>query len=353
MRCVHDEHVCSAIVGAGAARYAQRMRAAMLHSYGFEGLAIEELDDPTPGPGEVVVRTHRTSLNPVDLETVAGDNKMLLPKRLPFVPGVDVAGVVHRLGEGVSNLAEGDRVVGYTGVPSPGAFTTHAVLPAHALAPVPDAVSLEHAAAVSLAGLAGWQSLDALRLDRGARVLVHGAAGAVGSVATQLAIDRGHEVITNVHGRDAERVRRWGATQVVAYDQTRFEDVVSSVDGVVDTVGGDTFKRSLAVLRPGGTLASLKAIPHPRVLRSAGFKVPWLLGPVFGLLAAPQQKRGVRIEPIVTRPNGAALAEVMALVAAGAIAPRVETTIELEDVGRTLAAMKQGRQRGKVVVTLG
>lgn len=324
----------------------------MLHSYGFDGLVVEDLDDLTPGAGEVVVRTHRASLNPVDVETVTGENKLLLPRRLPFVPGVDVAGIVDAVGPDVTTVARGDRVVGYTGVPTPGAFATHAMLPVEALARVPDSVSLDVAAALCLAGLAGWQALEVLRLEPRSSILVHGAAGAVGSVATQLAISRGHTVLANVNSRDVDTVRGWGAEKVVAYDQDRFEDALSSVDAAIDTVGGDTFKRSLSVVRSGGALASLKAIPRPAALRNAGFHVPWLLGPIFSVMAAPKRKRGVRIEPVITRPSGAALTEVLDLIATGTLRARVESVIELDEVGRALAEMQEGTRRGKSVVSM-
>ncbi len=326
------------------------MQAAVLKRYGIDGLRVEARQTPSLQLNEVLIQNQVSSFNPVDLETIAGQNKMLLPMRPPFVPGVDVAGEVLEPGD--SSLSKGARVVAFTGVPTAGAFAQEVCVPASAVAEIPKSVSTEQAAALCLSGLAGWRALQALRLSPESTVLVHGAAGAVGSAAAQLAIAKGHQVIANVRSKDRELVLSWGVHKALCYDEVRFEEGCGVVDGVIDTVGKDTFKRSLRIT--SGAVASLKAVPGPSALQAAGFAVPWLLRPILGLAAAPKQKAGVRIEPVITTPSAEGLKAVMALAASGKLQARVDRTVGLEE--RALCAALQdmgaGKLRGKCLIAM-
>ncbi|MEM6991849.1 MAG: NADP-dependent oxidoreductase [Myxococcota bacterium] len=326
------------------------MRAATLMRYGFEGVSMREDAAPTASPGQLVIRTHVSSLNPVDVETVRGKNKMLLPLRPPFVPGVDLAGLVGSVGAGVSDFEVGDRVVAYTGVPTAGAFAELVSVPASGVAKLPAEVPFAQAAALCLSGLAGKEALAALALPSQSRILVHGAAGSVGRVATQLALAAGHAVVANVHSRDRERMLDCGVSQVLCYDEEPFDQAGLEVGGVIDTVGGATFKRSFGVVRPGGAIASLRATPEPGVLEAAGFALPWLMRPVLRLLSSPPSRKGVRIVPVVTKPDGRGLTEIMKLAAAGKLSARVGETVPLERVGDALERLSSGALRGKCVV---
>lgn len=326
------------------------MRALIVPKHGLEHLTLGQRPTPRPGPGELRLRVSTASLNPVDIETVAGDNKMLLPLRPPFVPGCDAAGVVEALGDGVTGFAVGDRVVVYAGVPVAGCLAEQVCAPASAVAKVPEGIGLETAAALALAGVAAYEALEATGVGRGSTVLIHGAAGAVGGAATQMALDRGAEVIAHLHSRDRETAEGWGVARAICYDQQDFAAEVSGLDAVVDVIGGATLKRSLGVVGPSGQVASQKAIPPPKTLRAAGFTVPALLAPVLGLMAWLGAKPALR--PIVSKPSATALNALMSLAAAGRLSAAPEV-ITPEAVGETLVAMKAGEARGKHVVAFG
>lgn len=315
---------------------------------------VADLEPPALGPDDVRVRQVGSALNPVDLETADGSNHMLLPVRAPFAVGVDVAGAVEAVGSGVTDFSVGDRVVAYTGVPRPGALAELVTVPAAACARVPEGVTYRQVAALPLAGLCAQQGLDAAGVGPGKRVLVHGAAGAVGNMAVQIAVRAGAEVVATARAPHHAKLRAQGVAQVVDYTQDRFESVVDPVDVVFDVVGGDTAQRSWSVLRAGGTLVSVKALPHPDQLRAAGFRVPGpiaLVARVAGWFAArPGAKRQARLHPLVTVPDGAGLARLVADVAAGRLAYDVDRVFPLGEIDAAVAHVKTGRPRGRVLI---
>lgn len=216
------------------------MQAAIVDRYGVNGCRIIDREVESLASDAIEIATRFTSTDPVDVETLSGKNKLLLPVRPPFVLGVDVAGTVTAVGARVSGFKPGDRMAAYTGVPAAGAWAQRVVVPAAAAAPVPDAVPLEQAVARSLAGLAAWEAVRTLNVSGGQRVLVHGAAGSVGPAAAQIALAQGVEVLANVHSRHGELMFATGIEEVVRCDEQPFHETLNGLDGVVDTVGGDT-----------------------------------------------------------------------------------------------------------------
>lgn len=242
------------------------------------GLALREQSPPAPGRGEVVVRVAAVALNPVDLKTVRGESKLILPMKPPFVVGVDFAGVVERLGEGVEGFAVDDAVIAYTGMARMGAFGERVVVPSGMLGRPPAGWSMVEAATLPLPALCARQALDAAGVTAGQRVLVHGGAGGVGSLAVRIAAGRGAQVTATAGPRDRERVLALGATTVVDYTTQRFEDTARDQDVVFDTVGGETLARSFAAVRRGGVVVSLHGAPSVEVMTAAGLRPPWFLG---------------------------------------------------------------------------
>ncbi|MEM6925340.1 MAG: NADP-dependent oxidoreductase [Myxococcota bacterium] len=255
---------------------------------------LEEREVGAPGRGQVHVRTSAVGLHPVDVETSQGGNAMLLAAERPFVPGVDFAGVVERTGPDVDDVEAGQIVFGYRGVPQQGAFAEEALVPRSHLAVVPGPMGVEALATLPLPGLCALQALEDAGLDTPGRVLVHGGAGGVGSVAVQVMAARGHEVVATASAKDVEWTRELGASQVVDYRTTRFEDVVSEVDLVLDTIGGDTLARSFGVVKPTGAVASLSVPPDAATLRRRGFTVPFFMGPILGLMGMGHRRRARR-----------------------------------------------------------
>ncbi len=220
---------------------------------GPEQLALEEADRPRPGPGEALVRVHAAAITRGELEWPVD--------RLPAIPSYELCGVVEDTGSDVPGVAPGDEVFAVTPFDRDGVASEYTAVRAALLVPRPQALTHAESAAMPLPALTAWQGLfDHGRLGAGERVLIHGAAGAVGGYAVQLARARGAHVIGTASKANLESVLELGAHEAVDA-ATRFEDAVEPVDVVFDTAGGEPLRRSPAVLRAGGRLVSVAEEP--------------------------------------------------------------------------------------------
>lgn len=320
------------------------MRAARVHETGGpDVLQVEDLDEPTAGPGEIRVRMAAAGLNFIDTYHRSG----LYPIELPATLGVEGAGTVDEVGEDVDAFEEGDRIA-YTGVP--GSYAEAAVVPADAAVPVPDGLDLETAAAALLQGMtAHYLSHTTYPLDDGDTCLVYAAAGGVGHILVQLAKERGARVIATVSTDAKERLARAdGADEVIRY---RDVDVVEAVrdltdghgvDVVYDSVGADTFEDSLDCLRSRGYLVlyGQSSGPvgelDPQVLNRKGSL--FLTRPSLGHYTA-------RREELLWRAD-----EVLGGIARGALGLRVDRTFPLDEAADAHRYMQEGRTEGKVLL---
>lgn len=234
------------------------MKALRIHEFGNPSLAVlEDLAPAEPGPGQVSLRIEAASVNPLDLKMLAGHMQQVFPVNLPYTLGTDLAGVVLQAGPGVARFKPGDRVVGRLEPTVGGAFAQAAVVPEQALSPMPADMSFEQAAALPTAAGTAWLALfGAGKLQAGQRVLVHAAAGGVGSFAVQFARQAGAHVIVTASARNMGLAGELGAHEVIDYQRQDFAGLLRGVDLVLDTVGGDTLERSWQVLAPRGAVVS-------------------------------------------------------------------------------------------------
>jgi len=302
------------------------MNAVRVHAFGGpDVLKMEQTPRPEPGPGEVLIRVHAAGVNPVDWKTREGHTG----HRLPLTPGWDVAGVIESTGGGVKGLNPGDQVYGYFDLTRDGAYADYVAVPAAEVALKPRTLDYTQAAAIPLSALTAWQALfDAGGLRAGQKILVHGAAGGVGSFAVQLAKWKGAYVIGTASLGNLKFVRDLGANEVIDYTRTRFEDIVHDADMVLDTLGGDTQKRSWRVLKKGGILVSLPSRPSEKEAAA----------------------HGVRQAYFNVRPNTAQLTEITALVDCGKLRPVVESVLPLADARLAQEISQAGHTRGKIVL---
>jgi NADPH:quinone reductase-like Zn-dependent oxidoreductase len=242
------------------------MRAIRYHETGGpEVLVLEEVPRPEPGPGEVLVRVHAAGVNPLDTMHRRGT----YTPPLPVIPGQDLAGTVESTGPDVTGFEPGQPVFGM----GSGTYAEFAIAPATSLAPKPSRQSFDEAASVGMGTRTAWGTLFGVGdLQAGQRVLIHGAAGGVGIFAVQLAKWRGAEVIGTCSAANVELVRSFGADQVIDYNTTPFETVVSDVDVVLDTVGGDVPDRSWSVMKPGGVLTFITGRPSQEAAQAHGVR---------------------------------------------------------------------------------
>ena len=234
---------------------------------------IDDIPYPTPEEGELVVRVAAAGVGPWD--ALIREGKSVVQLSLPVILGADLAGTVDSVGTRVHQFKPGDEVFGVTNKQFCGAYAEYAVASAQMVAARPRSLSYVDAASVPVVAVTACQMLfDQAQVKAGQAVLIHGAAGNVGAYAVQLAKQAGLHVFATAGPADLDYVRGLGAEMVVNYKTTKFEDAVPPVDAVLDTVGGETQRRSFRVLKPGGILVSVVS-PPPQLagFRSAFFVV--------------------------------------------------------------------------------
>ncbi|KUN33301.1 NADPH:quinone reductase [Streptomyces longwoodensis] len=309
------------------------MKAVRFHEYGDPGVLVhEDVEQPVPGPGQVRVRVAATSFNPVDGNIRAGFMQGPIPVVLPHTPGIDVAGTVDALGEGVEGLAVGDDVVGFLPMDGPGAAAEYALAPAEVLTPAPKSVPLADAAALPLVGLTAYQALfEHGGLVAGQRVLVNGAGGAVGGYAVQLAKNAGAHVIATAGPRSGDAVRSAGADEVVDHTTT---DLAAAVTEPVDLA------LNLAPVDPAELAALLTLIKPGGVLVNTTVWMP----------APSDEERGVRGVDLFVRSDAGLLAGLVASVDRGELRVDVAERVPLAELPALHARAAEGGVHGKVVV---
>ena len=304
----------------------EKMEAVRIHQYGGpEELKVEEVPRPQAAAGEVLIRVHAAGVNPVDWKIRAGYLKDFMPVPMPFIPGIDVSGVVEATGPAVTQFKKGDEVFGA----GKGAYAEFAVAKESELARKPASLDHVHAAALPVAALTAWQALfNVAHLTAGQRVLIHGASGGVGSFAAQFAKAKGAYVIGTASGRNQAYLRELGVDEPIDYEKARFEDVVRNVDVVLDTQGGDTEQRSWKVLKKGGMLVSIVQLPS----------------------AEEAAKHGARSARFVRQPNAGELSEIARLVDSGKVMVAVDSVLPLSEAARAHELSQTGHARGKLVL---
>ena len=231
---------------------------------GTAGMTLVERPEPPPAINDVVVQIHASGFVPTEMEWPSTWTDRAGRNRTPSIPGHELAGVVTALGYGTTGLSMGQRVFGIADWHRDGTLAEYVAVEARNLAPLPGDVDFTVGASLPISGLTAWQGLfEHGRLQAGQSVLVHGVAGAVGSIVTQLAREFGAHVIATGRAADHHKAVEFGAQEFVDLDNDLLEDV-GGVDLVFDVIGGDIQKRSAGLIRPGGTLVSVVGPPEAR-----------------------------------------------------------------------------------------
>jgi NADPH:quinone reductase-like Zn-dependent oxidoreductase len=306
------------------------MKAVRFHEYGGpDVLRYEDAPKPEPQADEVLIKVKAVGVNPADWKIRDGSLKEWMQISLPFILGCDIAGVVEAVGRDIKSFKAGDSVYGYARIDRNGGYAEYAVTGEDLLDHKPKSLDFVSAASVPVGACTSWQALfETAELRAGQKVLVHAASGGVGMFGAQLAKARGAFVIGTASGKNEEFVRSLGVDEFIDYTRQRFEEVVSDVDVVYDTVGGETRERSLKVLKKGGFLVSIVGPP-----------------PEEGLVSA-----GIRAMMIRAEPNGARLAEVSKLFEEGKIKTPVQTVLPLADAAKAHELSQTGHVRSKLVL---
>ena len=288
-------------------------RAVVINEYGGkEKLAEAKVSLPELGADQVLVKVAANSINPIDWKLREGYLKQMFPWSFPIILGWDVAGEIVEVGQKVKDYHVGDRIFARPETTRFGTYADYTIVDTNLLAPLPESIAFTEAAAVPLAGLTALQALfDHGSLKAGEKVLIHAGAGGVGTYAIQLAKNAGAYVITTASPRNHELVKKLGADEVIDYHTTDFEEVLTDIDLVFDTMGGEIQKKSFSVLKEHGRLISVLSIEDET-------------------LAATKQ---IEAKAIWLRTNGEQLSELAKLMADGKLVSVIGETFPLTRQG--------------------
>ena len=308
------------------------MKAVRFHEYGGpEVLLYEDVDRPRPAAGQVLIRVAATSFNPVDAAIRSGFLQQVFPVALPHTPGIDVAGTLAEIGEGVAGWSVGEAVVGFLPMTEDGASAEFVLAPAELLTGAPTSIPLVDAAALPSASLSAWQALfEQADLKAGQRVLVNGAGGGVGGYALQLAKQAGATVIATASPRSRDAVEALGADRIVDYTATAVTEAISEpVEVVLNLVNA-----------PESDLAGLTD------LVSDGGVLVSTTSPV-----RDDPGRDVRSVRLFVRSDAGQLATIVERVDSGALRVDVSERFALSEIARVHELGEAGKFRGKVILT--
>lgn len=330
------------------------MKAFIVDKYGSKnGLRFGDMPIPELREEEVLVEVHAAGVNLLDSKIRNGEFKPILPYRVPFVLGHDVAGVVVGVGSRVRQFKTGDEVYSRPDDFRIGTFAEFVAAKENSLALKPKALTMEEAASIPLVGLTAWQALvEKANLKKGQKVFIQAGSGGVGTFAIQLAKQLGAAVAATTSTANVALVKSLGADVVIDYKKDDFEKVLHDYDVVLHSQDAKALAKSLRVLKPGGKLISISGPPD------AGFaeeiKLPWFMKLLMSVLSFGVRRKAkrlnVRFSFLFMRASGSQLRQITSLIDSGRIRPVVDRVFPFESTNEALAFVETGRAKGKIVI---
>lgn len=314
------------------------MKAMILKQFGgIENFAIENLPLPETDETEVLVEVKAIGIDQIDVKTRQGKGMTdFLEKEHPMILGWDISGIVSKVGEQVTDFKAGDAVFGTINFPGPGSsYAEYATAPADQLALKPKNISHEEAAAATQSPLTAWQALiDTGNIQQGERVLIHGGAGGVGNYAIQIAKHTGCYVIATTSEADRDFAKELGADEVIDYQTQKFEEEIRDIDFILDTIGGDNFIRSLKILKPDGMIVLLPSDKKAEADKAA------------------KEQHINNYKHILMHSSGKDMQAIAQMLQQGTMKVHVDKTFSFEQIPQAHKQMEQGKNKGKIVITL-
>ena len=330
------------------------MKAAVHTKYNKNNIELEirEVAVPTINENEVLVKVTAAGVNPLDNMISRGEVKIIVPYTLPQVAGNEVVGIIEQKGSNVANFEIGDRVFSRLPLDKIGAFAEYVAINQDAIAKVPDYLTDEEAA-VPLTALTIMQALELMGAESGKTIFISGGTGGVGGMAIPIAKAKGLTVITNGSVENKERVEKLGVDQFIDYKTTDYTKVLKDVDYVLDTLGGAETEKQMTIMKSGGKLVSLRAMPNGSFAKR--MNLAWWKQFILGLAGRKfdkmANKYGVSYDFIFVESNGKQLQEVADIFTKLEIKPSVDTVFDFKDVNKALDKVANGRSRGKTVLS--
>lgn len=318
-------------------------------------LGFDDVDFPSPGDDEILVKVYAVGLNPIDNMIPTGMFKRVLHFSLPATLGSDVSGVVVATGRRVTRFNAGDEVFASIFDRGTGSLAEFVRVPENLAALKPATLDFVQAASLPMVSLTSWQALtERAKLRAGQKVFIPAGSGGIGSFAIQLAKHLGATVGTTTSTANIDWVSRLGADEVVDYKKQEFEKVLSGYDIVLGTIRGDAIEKSTQILKPGGKIVSLigpldTAFARERHLNVFLRFVLWLMSRKIMQLS---KKRGLTYSFLFVRPDGSQLSQIAELMDAQRIKPVIDNVFPFAETGDAFAYLARGHAKGKVVVKI-
>lgn len=312
------------------------MKSIQISKYGGSDVVDinNDVSIPRVSAGKVLVEVKASGVNPVDWKIREGYFQQMVPLHFPATLGTDFSGVIKELEQNVStNFNIGDEVYGQASLLSggSGSFAELALTNINSIAVKPKTLNHIDASSLPLVGASTWQGLvDNIGLSKNQKILIHGGAGGIGTIAIQLAKHLGAYVGTTVKSEDKEFVQQLGADEIVDYKTQNFDDILHDYDAALDTVGGETYKKSFKVLKNNGTIVSMLEQPDSNLMNQYGVKA------IFQFTETTSE-RLTKLAQWIDQNN---------------VKVNVEKTFPLSETAKALDYQKDNHPRGKVVVTI-
>lgn len=308
------------------------MKAIQINSYGSAEVLDVNQNAPEPemGKDQVLVEIHSASINPIDWKVREGYLKEMVPLKFPATLGLDFSGKVTGVGENTANFSIGDEVFGQAGILNggSGSFAQVASASPSKIAPKPKILDHTQAASLPLAAVSAIQAVEEhINLQKGQKILIHGGAGGIGSIAIQIAKAKGAYVATTISADDTEFVKSLGADEVVDFKSESFEEKLTGFDAVFDTVGGETQGKSFKVLKKGGIIVSMVGQPDLELAKSKDINA-------IGQMSDITPER---------------LSRLTELVESQKVKPQIDKIFSLDEAREAFEHLEKGHPRGKVV----
>lgn len=318
-------------------------------------LGFDDVDFPSPGDDEILVKVYAVGLNPIDNMIPTGMFKRVLHFSLPATLGSDVSGVVVATGRRVTRFKAGDEVFASIFDRGTGSLAEFVRVPENLAALKPATLDFVQAASLPMVSLTSWQALtERAKLRAGQKVFIPAGSGGIGSFAIQLAKHLGATVGTTTSTANIDWVNRLGADEVVDYKKQEFEKVLSGYDIVLGTIRGDEIEKSTQILKPGGKIVSLIGPLDTAFARERHLNVflRFVLGLMSRKIMRLSKKRGLTYSFLFVRPDGSQLSQIAELMDAQRIKPVIDNVFPFAETGDAFAYLARGHAKGKVVVKI-
>ena len=332
------------------------IQAARLFKYSKTDPEIKVVETPVEKLQEedLLVEVLNAGVNPLDNLIAHGELKLVVPYKLPQTMGNEFVGLVKQVGTKVNDFKVGDRIFARNPLDNIGAFAGELVIKQDAVAKVPEYLTNPEAAAVPLTALTAMQALELMDFKPGQTLFISGGTGSFGAMAIPIAVAKGLKVITNGSSAKKEEVEKLGVSQFIDYKKENYWEVLSNIDFVIDTLGGDNIEKEMSIMRPGGVLVTLRGMPNKAFAKSMGMsKAKQML---FGMAGAKMdrlaKKYGLSYHYIFVHADGKQLKEASEILAQKEIRPALGTHFTLDQTQAAMEQVAKGGNAGKIILDI-